>query len=177
MARFILHLGVALITFVIGCGGNALVNQLGDRFISNRVIDFQATTGCPRPRSGSRWFNRSEPIVVGVDTDRKVYLGRVQRGSLDDTSLLRDQLTNRFQCQQQRRISGADSTANSATGEKAGQTVYVKVPPSVSFKDLGALLNAIKVTGADRIEIITDFSKTDYRSLGRRPFVRVLQLR
>lgn len=160
MARFISLLSVALITFVVGLGASALVNQLGYGHISNSVSNLASTHRWQRRGPAMPWCDQRRTIVVGVDNDRRVYLGRVQVGSLDDASFLRDRLSKTL-AWQERRLYGAESASDPSIGKKIKQTVYVEAPPSISFMELGRLLDAIKETGADRIEIITDSFKAD----------------
>jgi biopolymer transport protein ExbD len=172
MARFVLHLSVAIVTLGFGLATNVLVNQLVDQYVNSSLPDLETPVA-------SRWYafglepcDDHKPVVVSIDVDRKVYLGRFQAGSLDDTSLLRNRLTNSSQWLLQHCVSGGD--LNSTT-ESECSSVYIKVPRFVSFNDLSDLLDAIKVTGADRVVVITDFQKGDY-SRYPHPSVRVLRL-
>jgi biopolymer transport protein ExbD len=158
MPIFILRLSVAILAFLIGVGTNAFVNRIGDRFISQRSATFF--------RAENHWHGRSwlmpgaghwRSVVVTVADDQSVYVGAQEAGTLDNAQPLRERLMRirAWDAQRQADSWTSGDRSYSSCHRDVDVTVYVQSAAVVPYEKLGKLLETIKETGANRIELIT----------------------
>jgi biopolymer transport protein ExbD len=111
-------------------------------------------------------------LVVSVDEERRVFLNNTLYGTLADTGMLRDKLAELFA--ERERIGAyrivsdlsSDSARRSPTVEK---TVRVEVPYTFTYGEVVGLIDAIKVAGADPIELQIDGHINSEEGIARIP--------
>lgn len=98
-------------------------------------------------------------LVVSVDEQRRLFLNHAPFGTLADTSFLKDRLRRLFA---EREQAGAYSVARDLHTWSVQQrptvekTVRVEVPHAFLYGEVVGLIDAIKVAGAEPIELQID---------------------
>ncbi|HZJ45018.1 MAG TPA: biopolymer transporter ExbD [Pyrinomonadaceae bacterium] len=97
-------------------------------------------------------------LVVSVGSDLQIKLNQDAKGSVNDTALLSQTLTQVFQQRKEQRAYrvGMENRSDLPEDERIEKTVFVKAPRGVKYGDVVKVIDAIKGAGASPVGLQVD---------------------
>jgi biopolymer transport protein ExbD len=163
MHRIILYISAATIAFIIGVTSSTGIETLGGYAIekiydTEPPAEFKPPTLLAGPLSVPAGVHSCGYLQVTVTSDGALYLRGQEAGTLSDTSALTKMLGTIFEQREELHAYMPSTDISSAIPERwqIERTVFIKAPRGMRYGEVLDLIDAIKVTGADPVGLMTD---------------------
>ena len=159
MGKYVMHVGLALVTFGLGVAANTCVNVLANPIIEKEeaLSDLARSVFVwQEPKLEPPFETRCGHLTVTVDDDRRLYLGSRAMGTLPDTGYLRASLEEAFAIRALYHAyrPDAETRLEIPEEERIERTVLIKAPRSLSYGEMVDLIEAVKEAGANPIGLV-----------------------
>jgi hypothetical protein len=161
MQRFVIHLVLAICTFSLGLLADAAINVMGDAIADDAIVVYRiahATLLWTEPALHSPQVNSCGQIVVIVGSDRKLYLGFNEHGSLENPDELLWRLQQIFDARIENHVyrAGIEATSDLPEEQRIERMVIVKAARDLSYGEITDLLSQLKEIGANPIALLSE---------------------
>jgi hypothetical protein len=160
MQRFV-HLVLAGCTFSLALLSDSAINVMGDAIADDAIVVYRfahAALLWTEPALHSPQINSCGRIVVTVGSDRKLYLGFNEHGSLENPNELLWRLQEIFDAGIENHIYRAGTVATSDLPEeqRTEKMVIVMAARDLSYGEITDLLGQLKEVGANPIALLSE---------------------
>jgi biopolymer transport protein ExbD len=164
MRRIVLYIASAMIMFTIGVTLSSAVKRveflIADLVQRQETVEDYSVSLIDTP-SFSRLNRNCGLLVISIDEDGTLYLNGHQEGDIASPQLIGKTLVSIFADREERRVYRSPINLREPVpyNPHIETSVLIKAPPSLTYGQLGDLIEVVKDAGAEPIGLVRSSAK------------------